>query len=166
MLKEEYDADWKEDEHRKNIVYTLRDDGLYEDKDGKVFANLNNLIKNYKNYKFEHETFYNEDGVSVSFDALVNGENYYTSADKKTFANHYLVNTAGTRIYEYDDGKYYYLEEGKKTTEVNNFDEEYARYNYESIGEEYAVKVTDTKGEWVTVNFFLHTGSADRKSVV
>lgn len=160
VLKEEYDADWKEDEHRKNIVYTLRDDGLYEDKDGKVFANLNNLIKNYKNYKFEHETFYNEDGVSVSFDALVNGENYYTSADKKTFANHYLVNTAGTRIYEYDDGKYYYLEEGKKTTEVNNFDEEYARYNYESIGEEYAVKVTDTKGEWVTVNFFLHTGSA------
>lgn len=160
VLKEEYDPDWKEDEHRANIVYSLRDDGLYEDKDGKIFANLNNLIKNYKNYKFEHETFYNEDGVSVSFDALVNGENYYTNADKTAFANHYLVNSAGTRVYEYEDGKYYYLEEGKKTTEVNDFDHSIARYNYESIGEEYAVKVTDTNGEWVTVNFFLHTGSA------
>lgn len=160
VLDEEFDEDWKESEHRNHIVYTLRNDGLYDGKDGKVYANLHNLIKSYRNYKFEHNDFFNENGEKVSFDNLVNGETYYSNAEKTIVTDHYLVNSDNKRIYECVDGKYYYLEDGKRTTEVTNFDEEaYARYDHETLDKPYAVEVTDTNGEWKTVNFNIHTGS-------
>lgn len=166
VLDEKFDEDWKESEHRDHIIYTLRDDGLYESKDStedKVYyANLHNLRRSFKNYKYEHETFYNKDGEAVSFDNLVDGEDYYVSSAADRLANHYLTNDEGTRIYEYksEDDAYYYIAEQKTTdVKVKNFAEEYARYNYEALNEELFVKVTDTDGKWVTVNFFIHTGS-------
>ncbi len=166
VLDEEFDKDWKESEHRNHIIYTLRKDGLYEDKGGKLFANLHNLNKSFKNYQFEHETFYNENGEPVSFDNLVEGEDYYTSADKATrkFVNHYLTATDGTRIYEYKDGVYYYIVDNKTTeTAVENFEKQYARYSYEQLNEKYLVEIGNTNGKWVTVNFFIHAGSVDKK---
>lgn len=159
VLDAEFDKDWKESEHRDHIIYTLRDDGLYA-RENKVYANLYNLKKSFKNYKFEHETFYNEDGQAVSFDNLVEGENYYTTADKTTLASHYLVATDGTRVYEFKNGAYYYIVDNVTSdTKVENFDQAYARYD-EALNEQFFVKVTNTEGKWVTVNFFVHSGSA------
>lgn len=169
VLDEELDKDWKENEHRAHIVYKYNDkNGLYEkypESDGKTYANLYNLVKNYRNYKFEHDKFYDEDGKEVSFDDLVNGETYYNGADKNTrvLANHYLTNTAGTRVYEYVDGTYYYLEEGKRTVEVTNFEKTLARYDYTALNEPMCVEVGNTNGEWKTVNFLIHTGSEAKK---
>ncbi|MDE6586347.1 MAG: hypothetical protein K2K80_06690, partial [Clostridia bacterium] len=162
VLDVPFDADWKETDHRSHIIYSLRDDGLYEN-DGKVYANLYNLKKSFKNYKFEHEAFYNSKGEAVSFDNLVEGETYYTSADKTELASHYLVNSDGTRIYEYKDGGYYYIVDNVTSDiKVENFKDSYARYTYNEIDEKFLVKVENTNGEWVTVNFFLHTGSESK----
>lgn len=166
VLDEKFDEDWKESEHREHIVYTLRDDGLYDGKDGKVYANLHNLKKSFKNFQFEHEVFYDENGNAVLFDNLEDGKDYYDSADKATrkLLNHYLTNTAGTRVYEYKDGKYYYIVDKKTSdTEVEKFDVKYARYDYKAIDEECLVKVENTNGKWKTVNFVIHTGSNAKK---
>lgn len=166
VLDEKFDEDWKESEHREHIVYTLRDDGLYDGKDGKVYANLYNLKKSFKNFQFEHEVFYDENGNAVLFDNLEDGKDYYDSADKATrkLLNHYLTNTAGTRVYEYKDGKYYYIVDKKTSdTEVEKFDVKYARYDYKAIDEECLVKVENTNGKWKTVNFVIHTGSNAKK---
>lgn len=170
VLDAPYDSEWKETEHRSHIVYTLRDDGLYEAKgseDNKLYANLYNLTKSYKNYKFEHDTFYDKEGNAVSFDDLVDGEEYYPSAtDRSKYADHYLVAKNGTRVYEYIDGTYYYLEYDKNdkayktTVAVENFDKDLA--NYKSWNEDLFVKVENTNGEWLTVNFFIHTGSESK----
>ena len=166
VLDEELDADWKETEHRSHIVYKVRNDGLYE-KDNKVYANLYNLKKSFKNYKYEHSLVYDKDGNAVSFDNLIDGETYYTDSTATKEADHYLVNSEGTRVYECVDETYYYLEYNKdkkvyeRTVEVNNFDKELA--NYTAWNEQFFVKVTDTNGEWQTVNFFIHTGSESKQ---
>lgn len=168
VLSEKYTEDMTEDEHKAAIVYTLRDDGLYEDKDGEIYANLNSLTKSYKYYKYENNTFYDEAGNRVSFDDLQDGTDYYPSAiDHDKYADHYLCNSAGTRVYEYIDGTYYYLvsnDDGVlvKDLAVKNF-ETPARYDT-AIAEEYKVRVTamDTvtgPDGWLTINFFIHTGS-------
>lgn len=172
VLDEEYDADWKETEHRSHIVYKYNEtNGLYEnyrdENDKAYYANLNNLVKNYRNYKFEHEAFFDKDGNEVSFDDLVNGEDYYASKAaaeaKGQLADHYLTNNSGTRVYEYVDGKYYYLEAGEKTVEVNQFKDAPTRYDYTALNEELFVEVGDTNGEWKTVHFLVKTGSEAKK---
>lgn len=190
VLDCELDEDWTAAEHRGHIVYTLREDGLYEDKDGKLYANLYNLVKSYKDSKYEHNEFYTRhenNGVvtfeQISYDDLKDGETYY-SKDKNNSnqyinADHYLCTTDGTHVYEFIDGKYYYVEittEGDKTTEVtdkereiNNFDPALVRYPVaDRVDEELCVKVTkadcDRLGDngWVTVNFVVKTGSEDK----
>ncbi len=166
VLDKEFDSDWKEAEHREHIVYKVRNDGLYENEDGKVFANLYNLDKSFKNYKYEHNTFYNADGEPVSFDKLVDGETYYSDKEATKVADHYLVSTNGTRVFECVDGTYYYLEVNKdgkleRTTEVNNFDSKLAAET--SWNKQFFATVGDTHGEWETVNFFIHTGSESKK---
>lgn len=177
VLDEEYDDGWTDREHRQHIIYTLRDDGLYE-KDGKLYANLYNLTKVYNDPQFEHDTFYDASGNPVSFDDLTEGKDYWTDANKTTVAEHFLCASDGTRVYEYFEGNYYYLI--KKTTtnaegeEVTNkvkgenviqaFDKKYAR-NTDKITADrapYTAVVGDTNGKWVTVNFLIHTGSESK----
>lgn len=172
VLDAELDEDWTTAEHRSHIVYTLRKDGLYDGKDGKIYANLYNLIKTYKDSKYEHNAFYDKDGNIASFDNLKDGETYYKSAtiSDDNIADHYLCNTDGTQVYEYIDGKYYYLENNKTTTEVTNFDPMLARYyDKPDIDQPMVQKVTaadcanlgDADG-WVTVNFVIQTGSESK----
>ncbi|MDE7083568.1 MAG: hypothetical protein K2O89_07720 [Clostridia bacterium] len=188
VLDEELDEDWKQAEHLHHIVYTLRDDGLYDGEDGKVYANLYNLVKSYKDSKYEHNEFYErfeDNGVvtfeTISFDDLKDGETYYSknSNGQFTVADHYLCSTDGTNVYEYIDGKYYYVEittTDDTTTEVTNlerevtnFDAKYARYSYPEINKELLVTVDandcrdlgDENG-WVTVNFVVTAGSEDK----
>lgn len=178
VLDEEYDSDWSDREHREHIVYTLRDDGLYEDKDGKVYANLYNLHKVYNFYEFEHDTFYDTNGNPVSFEDLVDDETYYSDENKTTIAEHFLCTADGTRVYEYHEGNYYYListtytnDDGDEITTklrgddiVNAFDTKYSR-GYEQITADdaaYQAVVGPTDGKWVTVNFLVHTGSLSK----
>lgn len=164
VLDKEYDGDWTEAEHREAIVYKLRDDGLYEDGDGKIFANLYNLTASFKYAKFENNAFYEKIGgeyKSVSYDDLKDGTLYYNkNGEEYKLASHYLT-ADGKRVYEYDssENKYYYLVNGERNLEVENFSAEYARYQGRENPPEYAVEITDTKGKWVTVNFMIKTGS-------
>ncbi len=160
-----------EAEHSAAVVYTPRNDGLYDGKDGKVYANLHNLTKFYKSYIYENNEFY-KNGEAVSYDKVENGEDYYRTAECKEgdFVDHYLVNSKGEKLYEYADGVYYYLVENTdgdtvRGITVENFDAKYARYN--GIDEKYAFKVTaqdclNAEDGWVTVNFFIHTGEESK----
>ncbi len=187
VLDEELDEDWTASEHREHIVYTLRDDGLYDGEDGKLYGNLYNLVKSYKDSKYEHVEYFNEDGTPVigGYDYIEkygDGKTFYkTSAGKNgTVSDHYLCSTDGTHVYECIDGKYYYVEitegDDDKTTEVtnrdneiNNFDIKHARYSNPEINKELAVKLTkddcDSLGDengWVTVNFVVSAGSDEK----
>lgn len=145
-------------EQRANLLYTLRSDGLYEDENGKIFANTLNYIKTYED---ESVVYYNADGEIVSFDDLEDGEVYYTQ--NKQIANHFLSTKDGKRVYEYKDGAYYYLVDNKATTLVNTFDINYARYNNTKVDESYCVKIDGNEsgvaGKWITVNFVINAGS-------
>lgn len=185
VLDEEYDSTWTDKEHLSHIVYTLRDDGLYEDASGELYANLNNYTKVYNHYKFEHDSFYDADGNAIAYDNLVEGETYYrTKGDTSILAEHFLCATDGTRVYEYyveedEYGSvktygYYYLvdstyvnDDGDEVTTkvrgsaVKAFDTKYSR-DYTNITAEnapYFAVIGDTNGDWVTVNFVIHTGS-------
>lgn len=164
VLNTEYSSDMKDSDHKAAVVYTLRKDGLYDGKDG-VYANTYNLVKSYKYYKFERYKFFKDDAHTqeISFDDLVDGETYYY--EDGTVASHFLCNTDGKRVYEYDGASktYYYLVDGKRGTEVKPFDKTLARYTDGGNADmKYAVKVEakDTEGDkWQTVNFFIHAGN-------
>jgi len=157
------------------IVYKLRKDGLYE-KDGKLYANYYNLTK-YYDYKYEHETFFDEDGKAVAFENLVTGKTYYANAEKTKYAPHYLIagGKENNKVYEYCDGigdsaTYYYVEKGvtNKNKVVSGVDKTLARYTYnkteatpycfviDATTEEGAEKYAD---KWITVTFNVHTGN-------
>ncbi len=175
VLNAEFDG-MTEAEHRAAIIYTLRADGLYEDKDGKVFANLGNYKKLYKYSDNENKDFYDENGAIVTYDDLQTldfGGKYYADANKTAEAAHYLVNSNGRSLYEFKDGAYYYIvsngeEYSTSDIAVANFDSSYARYVANGNYGEYAVAISandaaaDANG-WVTVNFFIHTGSEELK---
>ncbi len=160
-----------ETEHNAAVVYTPRNDGLYDGKDGKVYANLHNLTKFYKSYIYENNAFY-KDGEPVSYDDVVNGEDYYKTAECKEgdFVDHYLRNSKNENIYQYVNGVYYYLVKNsdgdiERGVEVNNFDIQYAKYT--GIEEKYEFEVTaddcaNSADGWVIVNFFLYTGENDK----
>lgn len=182
VLDCEYDSTWSDKELRSHIVYTLRDDGLYEDGDGKLFANLYNLTKVYNHYQFEHDSFYDKNGNQIAYDNLVEGETYYrdSTPNEDRLAEHFLCASDGTRVYEYyidettNKGAYYYLVDDTYTNDdgddvaikvrgsaVEAFDKQYCR-DYTPITAEsapYYAVVGDTHGDWVTVNFLIHTGS-------
>ncbi len=175
VLDEEFDEDWTKAKHREHVVYTLREDGLYEDKEGNLYGNLYNLVKSYKDSKYERVQYYYADGKPVEggYDYVEkhDGETFY-KADG-TIADHYLCSTDGTHVYEYKDGKYYYVEitkEDGKTTEttdfsneIHNFDTDKAHLKYPVSNEskELYAKVTadDCNGKWITVNFVIKAGS-------
>lgn len=158
VLKAEHNQDATIEEQRANVLYSLRDDGLYEDKDGKLFANTHNFIKTYTD---QTASYFTEKGESITFDKLISGETYYSDSAHTKIANHFLTNTDGTKIFEYKDGNYYYIVEGKtQTSVVTPFDTQYARY---TAATESYVQVIDgnkvSNNEWQTVTFVIHAGS-------
>lgn len=166
VLKKEPKANATNKEQRENILYTLRDDGLYEDKDGNLYANLWNYKKSY----YENVTYYDgmnpETANKFTIDELVDGVTYYYENGAK--ANHYLVTSSGTKVYQYVNEKYYYIVDGKtQNKEIKEFDTAYARYDFSEVSEDYVVEIAGkdhlndkNEPEWVTVTFVIHAGSA------
>lgn len=170
-------------EQRENVLYTLRKDGLYE-ADGKYYANLWNYKKFYND---ESAEYFDKDGNAVSFDDIVQGETYYAdnTHNENKLASHFLTTTDGLKLYAYEDGKYYYIEDGKRTEEVLPFDVSYARYDYSEMGEQFYAAVDaryTSEGErgttiaecgydkdgnyvadkWITITFAIHTGNESK----
>lgn len=178
ILKGEPDEDASTDEKKANIAYTLRKDGLYENGDGKLYANFYNLTK-YYDLRYEHENFYNEKGELVSYKNLVQGETYYANANRTAYAPHHLIagGSGNNKVYEYCAGldgeaTYYYMEKlsANKDKLVHGIDTAKAamRYDYtsaESIPYQFTIDTTknpEYAGKWITVTFYIHAGSASK----
>lgn len=165
-------------ELKENIAYTLRADGLYENGDGKLYANFYNLKKFY-DYDLENEKFYDAEGNEVKFENLVQGETYY-NADASAYAPHYLVAGESNKVYKYNSGKdlsatYNYMVNGKanagKLVYGVSTEKAALRYKYDSEQDDYPYQFTiDTTteegakyaGKWVTVTFYLKAGSQSK----
>ncbi len=175
VLKGEPKENASVDELRANIAYRLRTDGLYENGDGKLYANLYNLDIYYDS-EFEHESFYDADGKAVNFNDLVQGEIYYANAEKTAYAPHYLIageNTA--KVYKYnaglgDDATYLYMTDGvaDENKVVNGFDTTLAtlRYDGKTMADnpyQFTIDARENNSpyadKWVTVTFYVHGGS-------
>lgn len=163
VLMKEPDDDMSLTDKRNNILYKLRTDGLYEDKDGKLFANVHNYNKLYKD---QTKNYYSDkEGKNpVAFDKLDGTVTYYY--ENGSVANHFLVSKDGEKVYEYESGKYYYMVEGKRGTEVNPFttDSSYLRYDNTKASPEYSAVIDTTvnpelANKWITISFVLHAGS-------
>ncbi|MCD8040326.1 MAG: hypothetical protein LUF82_02290 [Clostridia bacterium] len=125
----DYDDDsYKVSEH---IVYYLRDDGLYEDKDGNLFANLSNYSRMY----YDQQATYYEEGATQAtlYEELDSDTIYYTDTTYTTQSAHYLIaydsDGSYTRVFRYDysyfgDSSYHYI-----ITETDDDDEEYVTYS-------------------------------------
>lgn len=162
-------------EAKAKIAYTLREDGLYENGDGKLYANYYNLTK-YYDYKHELENFFDADGNKVKFENLVKGATYYADANKTKLAPHYLIagNKENNKVYEYAgevDGKstYYYIENGVANTNkvVYGIDKTIASYTYNNATAtpySFVIDGNDAKyaNKWVTVSFNIHTGTEEK----
>ena len=142
VLDSEPDEDDETYDYSAHIVYYLRDDGLYENKDGtQLYANLYNYVKYYYDSSI---VYYDESGNGWSLDEIDNYSDttYYLDKDKTTIAPHYLgyydedETDSFKKIFEYGDCNgtgeygYYYIVYGtdKKgnttksyTGVVNNF---------------------------------------------
>lgn len=142
VLDSEPDEDDETYDYSAHIVYYLRDDGLYENKDGtQLYANLYNYVKYYYDSSI---VYYDESGKGWSLDEIDNYSDttYYLDKDKTTIAPHYLgyydedETDSFKKIFEYGDCNgtgeygYYYIVYGtdKKgnatksyTGVVNNF---------------------------------------------
>lgn len=172
ILKEAADSDDTKAEAEAKIAYKLREDGLYENGDGKLYANYYNLTK-YYDYKYEHESFFDAEGNAVTFENLVTGVTYYADANKTKLAPHYLIagGKENNKVYEYAgevDGKstYYYMEKGvaNKDKVVYGVDKSIASYTYDpSTATPYSFVINGNDAtytnKWVTVTFNVHTGN-------
>ncbi|MGN0806895.1 MAG: hypothetical protein ACI4MN_00415 [Candidatus Coproplasma sp.] len=174
ILKEAADPEDTKAEAAAKIAYTLRDDGLYENGDGKLYANFYNLTK-YYDYRYEHESFFDAEGNAVTFENLVTGVTYYADANKTKLAPHHLIagGKENNKVYEYAgevDGvsTYYYMESGvaNKDKVVYGVDKSLASYSYDpSTATPYSFVIdcrqpgSIYEDKWVTVTFNLHTGS-------
>lgn len=175
ILREALSASDTLAEAKAKIAYTLRDDGLYENGDGKLYANYYNLTK-YYDYKYENESFFDADGNAVTFENLVTGATYYADASKTKLAPHYLIagNKENNKVYEYAgevDGAstYYYVEDGVANTDkvVYGVDQDLASYTYKpenATPYSFVIDGTNPKyaNKWVTVTFNVHTGTEDK----
>lgn len=168
VLDEKLSTGWSDKEHAKHVLYELQENGLYkatENVEGAnkdvYYANLDNLSREYITSK---NNYYNENGETVyAGNKLESGAEYYMDADKTVPAPHYLVNTAGTRIYEFHDGAYYYIVNGEranglKVESFSTLSKAAATYS-EAVKQDYVIEVGNTGGKWVKVNFNIHTGN-------
>lgn len=179
VLKEEPAENATPAEKQANIAYTLRKDGLYQDTDGKLYANLYNLTK-YYDIEFEHGDFFDKDGNRVSFSDLKTGVDYYKDSACTEYAPHYLIaGGINNKVYKFVSGKgdaavYNYMENGKPNTakQVRGFNITVAtpRYVYnknEDTAYRFVIDTTTAEGakyadKWVTVTFYVHTGSVSK----
>lgn len=164
-------------ELRDNIAYKLRKDGLYENGDGKLYANFYNLER-YYDVEFENADFYDEDGNLVKFEDLVQGEIYYANAEKTAYAPHYLIAGSNTsKVYKYNEGignstTYLYMVEDKADSDkvVYGIDTSKAALRYDNVDKQatpyqFTIDATTEEGienyanKWVTVTFYVHGGS-------
>lgn len=165
-------------ELRENIAYKLRKDGLYENGDGKLYANFYNLER-YYDVEFEHENFYDEDGKLVKFEDLVQGEIYYANAEKTAYAPHYLIAGSNTsKVYKYNSGvgssaTYLYMvnDEADADKVVYGVDTTKAALRYDNTNNaatpyQFTIDATTDEGaakyagKWITVTFYVHGGSS------
>ncbi|MGN0818550.1 MAG: hypothetical protein ACI4L9_06230 [Candidatus Coproplasma sp.] len=171
VLKGEPAEDATEAEQKANIAYTLRGDGLHEDAEGKLYANLYNLSKYYQD---ERADYYDAEGNKVQFDRLESGETYYCDAQKSAYAPHYLVTGDGTKVYKYltENKAYYYMVDGvaDTTKQVNAFDTSVAQLRYENVEQEQlpycftidTIANPELADKWITVNFLVKTGNLSK----
>ena len=152
VLKAEPKANATVTEQRENILYTLRNDGLYEDEEGNLRANTWNYSKLY--YVWD-----STGSSKIYIEGIKDGEIYTDENGKE--ANHYLVTSEGTKVYEFIDGHYYYIVEGTTQSKViTPFDKSYARYDFSGVSEDYVVRVDGNENsDWVTVTYVIHAGS-------
>ncbi|MCD8372521.1 MAG: hypothetical protein LUD27_04380 [Clostridia bacterium] len=131
VLKSAPDYDDDNYKDSENIKYYIRDDGLYEDENGNLFANLNNYSRLYYNLYYDEDSgvwksysyYYVDENGAVSkvlYENIDNDEVYYISeAEALKAANgddsaiqcpHYLVAYASdvsyTRVFIYDENKF------------------------------------------------------------
>ncbi|MDE7379409.1 MAG: hypothetical protein K2N14_00005, partial [Clostridia bacterium] len=182
ILKGEPKEDATAAEKKANIAYTLRKDGLYENGDGKLYANFYNLSK-YYDYKYQHNSFYAEDctasSTSIPFENLVQGNTYYADTNKTEYAPHHLIagGNQNSKVYEYRSGTgadatYYYVENQKANTSkvVYGIDTTVAPLRYDGATAEntpYQFTIDTTKtpeyaNKWITVTFYIHAGSESK----
>ncbi len=181
ILKGEPDKDAKPAQQKENIAYKLRKDGLYENGDGKLYANFYNLTKQY-DISFEHRDFYKKVGdnyVRVNYEDLVMGETYYADDQGVDYAPHYLVagGKENNKVYLYSgegtgsNATYYYVENGKanKSKLVYGVDTTgaTAKMRYDngvnsSTPYQFTIDTVanpDYANKWITVTFYVHSGS-------
>lgn len=183
ILKGEPKEDATPAEKKANIAYTLRKDGLYENGDGKLYANLYNLSKYYDAQWYENSDFYDAGGALKSYEYVKKhqGENFY-DATGANFAPHHLIagGEANNKVYEYVSGTgaeacYYYMESEKPNKEklVYAIDTEVASVRYDSNTDDstpysFTIDTTTEEGrkyadKWVNVTFYLRAGSEEKK---
>lgn len=188
VLYNEPDADANETVKKANIAYFLRDDGLYEDRDGNLFANIYNLTREYYS---ESESYFDSNGVQITFDELEKGKIYYSNASKTAYSGHYLVTDDGERIYSYASGTgtetvyNYMVNETVDETTVKKVNTNYSVKGFKIADENDAssdgihlrydnrncttfnpycftidtIANPELMDKWVTVRFYVHTGS-------
>ncbi|MDE7084804.1 MAG: hypothetical protein K2O81_06125, partial [Clostridia bacterium] len=177
ILKGEPDKDATTAQQKENIAYTLRKDGLYENGDGKLYANFYNLTKQY-DISLEHESFFNADGEPVRFEDLVKGETYFGNAAGTAYAPHYLIagGKDNNKVYMYsgeglgENATYYYVENGKANSKkvVHGVDTALARYvNSEAPNTPYYFTINtidnpEYADKWITVTFYIHAGAESK----
>jgi hypothetical protein len=177
VLKDEPDEDADTATQKANIAYKLDSTGLYTDADGKYYANIYNLKREYYN---EQATYYDADGNDYIYEDLKDGVIYYADAAATKYAPHYLVTDDGDRVYSYIEGlngnaTYYYMVEDVVSTDyvVHGFDTNVAKLRYEGVTDEnskyvFTIDATTEEGKalyadkWVTVNFYVHTGNQEK----
>lgn len=171
-------------EKKDNVAYTLRKDGLYENGDGKLYANFFNLTKYYDEYdtSFQSAQYFNADGEKVNFDNVVlknQGTDFYSSAAKTAYAPHYLIagGKENNKVYLYsgegigENATYYYVEDGKvnRNKLVSAVDTDVATLRYSvsesgKISSPYQFTIDTVANpeyadKWITVTFYIHAGA-------
>ena len=114
VLDSEPDYDDDKYDARDHIVYYIRNDGLYEDSEGNLFANLYNYSREY--YDESVEYYAAGESQPTAFEDLDPDTIYYMSASDAASgtgdqAPHYLVAADGsnTRVFRYENGEYRYM---------------------------------------------------------
>ncbi|MCM1546094.1 MAG: hypothetical protein NC033_03555 [Clostridiales bacterium] len=173
-------------EQKENIAYTLRKDGLYENGDGKLYANFYNLTRHYDR-SFEHEKFFDESGTQLVYSEknIKDDTIYYGDAAKTKYAPHYLIagGKENNKVYLYnsgigDEATYYYVEDGvanknKLVSGIEYGGETGVELRYDNtendgvISTPYqftidTVEHPEYADKWITVTFYIHAGAESK----
>ena len=178
ILKSEPDENATPAEKKANIAYTLRKDGLYENGDGKLYANIYNYTRYYDEYEYEGSSYY--ETVDGAYRLLTsrpeNGKIYYGNASGTAYGNHYLISgeDGNSKLFEYYQGVgentcYYYIENGVANEKkvVYGIDTSFANDNGQTEATPYRFTVDtianpEYADKWITVTFYVHAGNESK----